>query len=165
MEKSTIQKGAAGQTGASAKSSASTQKAVATITSAQPAAKIESDQPKEALTLHETFVQTQVQVGGLQIISASDELFNHVDAGLPMWAGDGDREVRLDVAFANAFAEPPGITLGLTGIDAAHDQNLRFWLDAVDVTAKGFTIMFKTWDDTHIARASVAWQALGKYKT
>lgn len=110
------------------------------------------------------FMQTKIHIGDLQIISASDELFNHVDDGLPMWAGHGDRSVRVDIAFVRGFAEPPSIVLGLTGIDAAHDQNLRFWLHPLNVKATGFTMEFTTWDDTHIARASVSWQAVGKAK-
>lgn len=108
------------------------------------------------------FSQRKTVVNGLQIITASDELFNHVDDNLPMWSEDGDRVVRLDISFARAFSEVPCVTLGLTGIDAAHDQDLRFWLHALNVEREGFTVEFTTWDDTHIARASVSWQALGK---
>lgn len=110
------------------------------------------------------FPQIRTVIDNLQIVSSSDELFNHVDDGLPMWADDGDRAVTMDIVFDRAFKEPPNITLGLTGIDAAHDQNLRFWLHALNVKATGFTIEFTTWDDTHIARASVSWQATGLAK-
>ncbi len=79
-----------------------------------------------------------------------------------MWTEDGDRAVRVEIVFDDAFKEPPSITLGLTGIDSSHDQNLRFALNAIDVTATGFTIEFTTWGDTHIARASVFWQAIGR---
>jgi hypothetical protein len=115
-------------------------------------------------TLPEAFPQVRTAIDKLQIIASSDELFNHVDDELPMWTGDGDRSVKKEILFVQAFAEAPNITLGLTGIDAAHDQNLRFRLQAIDVNAAGFTAEFTTWDDTHIARASVAWQAIGKTK-
>jgi hypothetical protein len=114
--------------------------------------------------LPEAFSQTRTKIDKLQIIASSGELFNHVDNGLPMWSGDGDRSVKKEILFVQAFAEAPNITLGLTGIDAAHDQNLRFRLQAIDVKATGFTAEFTTWDDTHIARASMAWQAIGKTK-
>lgn len=100
----------------------------------------------------------------MQIITAADELFNHVDENLPMWSQDGDRMVRLDISFSRAFANVPCVTLGLTGIDAAHDQNLRFWLKALDVKKEGFSIAFSTWSDTHIARATASWQAIGTAK-
>lgn len=111
-----------------------------------------------------TFPQRKVDINGMQIITAADELFNHVDENLPMWSQDGDRVVRVDVTFIRGFGEVPCVTLGLTGIDASHDQNLRFWLKALDVKKEGFTIEFSTWSDTHIARASVSWQAIGSAK-
>lgn len=36
------------------------------------------------------FPQKKLETNGLQIITASDELFNHVDENLPMWSGDGE---------------------------------------------------------------------------
>lgn len=110
------------------------------------------------------FAQRKLEINGLQIISAADELFNHVDKNLPMWAQDGDRVVRVDITFARAFADVPSVTLGLTGIDAAHDQNLRYALKALDIKREGFAMEFSTWSDTHIARASASWLAIGKAK-
>jgi hypothetical protein len=121
-------------------------------------------QPVDKPILLEAFPQTRTEIDKLQIIASSDEIFNHVDDGLPMWTGDGDRSVKKEILFVQVFEEAPNITLGLTGIDAAHDQNLRFRLQAIDVKATGFTIEFTTWSDTHIARASMAWQAIGKIK-
>jgi hypothetical protein len=114
--------------------------------------------------LVDAFPQKKLELNGLQIISSSDELFNHVDENLPMWSEDGDRMVCVDIVFARAFDDVPCITLGLTGIDADHDHNLRFWLNALNVKKERFTIEFTTWSDTHIARASVSWQAVGPAK-
>ncbi|WP_313352854.1 H-type lectin domain-containing protein [Paracoccus sp. (in: a-proteobacteria)] len=108
------------------------------------------------------FPQDIISLGGVQVIRSSGELFNHVDAGLPMWSSDGDRLVRVEIEFCATFADVPMISLGLTGIDSAHDQNLRFWLREADVTEKGFSIEFSTWGDTHIARAAVSWSAIGE---
>ena len=106
-------------------------------------------------------LQTRSMVGKLQILTASGELFNHVDSGGPMWSGDGDRRVEVAVTFVSPFSAVPHVTLGLTGVDSAHDQNLRLWLSARDVSVTGFTMVCETWGDTHIARAAVSWQALG----
>ena len=105
--------------------------------------------------------QHRVRIEKLQIITCSGEMFNHVDEGLPMWSGDGDRAVVVDIRFSHPFEKTPAITLGVTGLDSSHDQNLRFYLNAKDATATGFKIEFSTWGDTHIARASVSWQAMG----
>ena len=107
------------------------------------------------------FPQTSVQANDLLILSSTDELFNHVDEDLPMWAGEGDREVVVDILFQTPFLKTPAILLNVVGIDSAHDQNLRYVVNATNITSKGFSIQFKTWGDTHIARASVSWQATG----
>lgn len=105
--------------------------------------------------------QTTSPLVGMQIITAMGEIFNHVDQNEPMWSGDGDREVRLPVAFAAPFQKPPHVTVGLSGIDSSRAQNLRFNLSAEEVTREGFVLTFVTWDDTKVARASASWTAIG----
>lgn len=109
--------------------------------------------------------QNSVIVGDLQMIAAMGELFNHVDLGLPMWSGNGNRTLEVKVGFERAFASVPIVTLSFCGLDAAHDQNLRCQLSAEQISINGFTIRFFTWSDTHIARASVTWFAIGKKRS
>lgn len=116
---------------------------------------------KTAQTSNEKFPQTAVQTNDLMILASTDELFNHVDDGLPMWADEGDREVVVEILFQTPFLKLPAIILNVVGIDSAHDQNLRYSVTPINITTKGFSIQFKTWGDTHIARASVSWQATG----
>lgn len=99
---------------------------------------------------------------GLQIISATDELFNHVDTNDYLWSGQGPRALELAVRFQRPFATPPLVSLGLSGIDSSHSENLRFNITAESVSEAGFVIRFVTWDDTRIARASISWTAIGK---
>ena len=106
--------------------------------------------------------QTTSPLVGVQVISAAGELFNHVDSNGPMWAGDGDREVRFRIRFSVAFHRPPHVTLGVSGLDSSNAQNLRFSLVAEGVTHEGFDVVMKTWSDTRIARASVNWSAIGQ---
>jgi hypothetical protein len=106
--------------------------------------------------------QTTSPLMGVQIVTASGELFNHVDDNGPMWADSGDREVRFKLQFATSFQRPPHITLGISGMDSSCTQNLRFSLSTDLVTPEGFVIVFKTWGDTKIARASVNWSAIGQ---
>lgn len=105
--------------------------------------------------------QTTSPLVGMQIITATGEIFNHVDTNDYMWSGEGDREVRIPVVFAAPFQKPPHVTLGLTGIDSSRAQNLRFDLRAEEVTREGFTLVFVTWSDTRIARANACWTAIG----
>jgi len=111
------------------------------------------------------FKQTVARVGHVQVISAADELFNHVDGNLPMWAGDGDRSVRVQFYFTAPFDQPPAMTLGVVGIDCDHNANLRYRLEAETIGKTGFEAVMVTWGDTHIARASISWQAIGQVPT
>lgn len=103
-----------------------------------------------------------VSPDGLQMIAAADEVFNHVDTDEFMWTGTGGRRVEVPISFARPFVSTPLVVLGLTGIDSSQSENLRFNLTAEDVTGQGFTIVFVTWDDTRIARASASWTAIGR---
>ncbi|MBY6113308.1 H-type lectin domain-containing protein [Mameliella alba] len=105
--------------------------------------------------------QDTQRISHLQVVAGRGELFNHVDENLPMWSGIGDRSLTKEIVFDFPFFRMPMITIGLIGIDSAHDQNLRFILEAQRVSEGGFLIVFRTWGDTHIARASVSWQAIG----
>lgn len=98
---------------------------------------------------------------GMQIITSEGEIFNHVDDNLPMWSEDGERQVSTEIEFAAPFQKPPHIHLGLSGIDSSQAQNLRFNLLAEDITVEGFRLVFRTWSDTRIGRASVNWTAIG----
>jgi len=111
------------------------------------------------------FKQTVLHVGHVQVISASDELFNHVDDNLPMWAGDGDRSVRVQFKFTAPFEQPPALTMGVVGIDCDHSANLRYHVFAEAISTTGFEAVMVTWGDTHVARASVSWQAIGQVAT
>ena len=106
--------------------------------------------------------QTTAPLVGVQIVTAAGELFNHVDENGPMWSGDGDREVRFKLRFTASFQRIPHITLRISGMDSSCGQNLRFSLAAEAVTSESFVIVFKTWGDTKIARASVNWTAIGQ---
>lgn len=114
--------------------------------------------------MNEDLIKQQITspLVGVQVITAAGELFNHVDENGPMWADDGDREVRFKLRFATGFQRAPHITLGISGLDSSCAQNLRFSLATDAVTPEGFVIIFKTWGDTKIARASVNWSAIGQ---
>jgi hypothetical protein len=46
-------------------------------------------------------------------------------------------------------------------LDVSSEANVRTEVLARNVTTKGFEIVFRTWGDTQIARARVAWQSIG----
>jgi len=88
-------------------------------------------------------------------------LFSDFEGGGEMWSGQGPREKRAPVAFAEAFRAPPSVFVALDMWDFDRAANLRADIRAEAVTATGFEIVFRTWGDTRIARARASWQAIG----
>jgi hypothetical protein len=88
-------------------------------------------------------------------------LFSDYENDGPMWKGHGARISRTEVLFAEPFVVPPAVTVGLTMWDFAHETNTRADLTAEDISETGFTIVFRTWNNTRIARVRVGWQAIG----
>lgn len=79
----------------------------------------------------------------------------------PMWASDGARETVVHVSFSEPFKEPPTVFVSLNLFDFSNEANIRFEMNAVNVSDVGFDIEFKTWGDTKIARARASWMATG----
>ncbi len=88
-------------------------------------------------------------------------LFDDFESEGPMWTGEGPREVRIPVRFRESFAGLPSVWVGLTMWDIASGANARVDLRAEDITSGGFTLRFRTWGDTRIARARAGWQVIG----
>ncbi len=78
-----------------------------------------------------------------------------------MWTGDGAREMRHAVEFDEPFNDAPIVQVGISMWDFDKDTNQRADISAEDVTGTGFTIVFKTWGDTRIARIRADWTAMG----
>lgn len=100
--------------------------------------------------------------GSVSADQGSINLFSDFDSGGEMWAGQGPRERRLDITFENAFSDAPLVHISLSMFDADSSNNQRFDLGAENITTKGFTIVFKTWGDSRIARARANWLAIGE---
>lgn len=95
------------------------------------------------------------------ILQGERMLFSdYVDDG-PMWAGSGTRESRHQVTFSTPFATPPAVMVGISMWDMDKGTNMRSDIRAEQITAEGFEIVFRTWDDTRIARVRADWTAIG----
>ncbi|MCL4132179.1 UNVERIFIED_CONTAM: hypothetical protein GTU68_031579 [Idotea baltica] len=81
-----------------------------------------------------------------------------------MWASDGPRESRTRIEFSEGFRSPPVVQVHLSMWDMASETNARADVQAEDIGNDGFTIVFRTWGDTKIARVRVAWQAIGELR-
>jgi H-type lectin domain len=79
-----------------------------------------------------------------------------------MWTGHGPREVKKHIKFKGTFKGIPDVHVTISMWDMDRRTNMRGDISTADVTATDFTIIFKTWDDTRIARLRVDWMAIGE---
>lgn len=79
-----------------------------------------------------------------------------------MWTGEGPRQLRHDVQFDEPFKSTPLVQVGMSMWDMDQKTNQRADISSEDISALGFTIVFRTWGDTRIARIRADWFALGE---
>ena len=88
-------------------------------------------------------------------------LFSDFVDGGPMWTGTGARAHRTHIAFDERFISPPAVHVGLSMWDIDNGQNQRVDISAEEISEEGFTLVFKTWGDSRIARVRANWLAIG----
>ncbi|AUQ59295.1 H-type lectin domain-containing protein [Phaeobacter inhibens] len=89
------------------------------------------------------------------------EVFSEFENGGPMWTGAGPRERRRSVRFSEPFAELPVVHLSSSLMDIDSGAALRAELVADTITTEGFDVVFRTWNDSRIARIRASWLAIG----
>lgn len=95
------------------------------------------------------------------VLRGAEVLFSDFQDGGEMWTGTGPRAFRQPVKFSEAFMAPPTIHIGLSMWDLDNQQNQRVDISADDIGQAGFTIVFRTWGDTRVARVRAEWLAIG----
>ncbi|MCH2167738.1 MAG: H-type lectin domain-containing protein [Oceanicola sp.] len=89
-------------------------------------------------------------------------MFSDFAEGGPMWTEEGARMVRQEVTFAETYRKAPQVMVSLSMFDMDSATNKRADLQAESISRTGFTIAFKTWGDTRVARARVDWMSIGE---
>jgi hypothetical protein len=89
-------------------------------------------------------------------------LFSDFENGGQMWTGNGPREVRHKIRFKGKFKGIPVVQAHISMWDMDRRTNMRGDLSVEDITGDGCTVVFKTWDDTRIARLRADWLAIGE---
>lgn len=98
----------------------------------------------------------------LGVESGSIVLFSDYQHDGEMWTGTGPREMRSFVTFSEPFLTVPHVTVGISMFDFDRQTNQRADIQASSVSETGFTIVFRTWADTRIARIRADWTAIGE---
>lgn len=81
-----------------------------------------------------------------------------------MWSGEGPRACRRDVTFAERYRSAPTVHVAISMWDMDGDTNQRADIAAEKVTPEGFTLAFRTWGDSRVARVRVSWLAIGELR-
>ncbi|WP_281968538.1 H-type lectin domain-containing protein [Roseovarius nanhaiticus] len=89
-------------------------------------------------------------------------LFSDFEKGGAMWTGEGERTRRHSIRFTERFRALPAVHCALSMWDIDSGTNARVEISAEKITQDGFEVVFRTWADTHIARARVRWMAIGE---
>jgi hypothetical protein len=101
-------------------------------------------------------------VAPLSLLSAVVVLDSTIDNwSLLEPAGGLRRRCRQPILFERRFAVPPLVHVGVVGIDASKDDNLRLSVRAENITEQGFTLSVETWLNTKIWSVEVSWLAIG----
>lgn len=98
----------------------------------------------------------------LGVDQGSTVLFSDFETDGVMWTGTGPRTCRHRVSFAEPFAAPPAVTVGISMWDLDQKTNQRADISAEKITPEGFEVVFRTWADTRVARIRADWMAIGQ---
>jgi H-type lectin domain len=71
------------------------------------------------------------------------------------------RSFRFEVSFERSFSSAPVVHVGLVGLDASKEDNLRLALRVEGITSEGFTLVVETWLHTRLWAVDVSWLAIG----
>lgn len=98
----------------------------------------------------------------LAVDQGSNVLFSDFANNGPMWTGEGAREAMTHVVFTEPFVTAPMVHVSISMWDTGGDTNQRADLRAEKITREGFDLVFRTWDDSRVARIRADWMAIGQ---
>ena len=73
----------------------------------------------------------------------------------------GDRALMREIAFTETFSSTPRVLVALGKIDVG-DGIARLQVSAEEITRKGFTLRFRTWENSKVFDAAASWLAIGR---
>jgi hypothetical protein len=94
---------------------------------------------------------------GVGKLTAGWTLHQEVDDPSP----DESRSFHVTVPFSSAFAAPPVVHLGITGLDLDQRDSGRVTLKLEQITCTDFTATVSTWSATRLHAVEFSWFAIG----
>jgi hypothetical protein len=88
-------------------------------------------------------------------------MFSDYENNGKMWSGNGTRQRKKMIVFSEAFQDAPAVHVSMSLMDLDKDTNVRADVQAKNISATGFDLIFRTWGDTRVARVRLSWIAMG----
>ena len=79
--------------------------------------------------------------------------------GYTLDKNEGDRTVTIQVSFDKPFDTKPDVILGVTLLDAASKDNVRYNVAPISISRDGFVIKIATWSNSKISAIGGYWMA------
>lgn len=95
-------------------------------------------------------------------VDQGEEVISDFQSDGDLWTGDGPREVRRVVQFATPYRDLPRVMAFVQMWDISNTANARVDVQVDDITVEGFTLIFRTWLDTRVARVRIGWMSFGE---
>jgi hypothetical protein len=89
-------------------------------------------------------------------------LFSDFEHDGVMWTGNGPRMTRSFVHFRESFLTAPVVHVTLSMWDMSNMANSRADVQTAEIKPEGFSIIFRTWGDSKVARVRISWMAVGE---
>lgn len=121
-----------------------------------------ADEPEGQVSWEAKKFMRRLNSGTVGVDHGDIVLFTDFEDEGEMWRGEGPRQNRVAVSFAQPYQAVPHVQVSVSMIDLSNAANTRYDVQAENITPTGFDIVFRTWADTHVARARVAWTSLGE---
>lgn len=95
----------------------------------------------------------------MQIRMGRHEASKHNPPGWSLDDGKGERSFDHPVVFDPPLPRKPSVAVWLSKIDASKSAQIRLAVEARDISETGFTLVYRTWGDSHVYGSGCQWIA------
>ena len=81
--------------------------------------------------------------------------------GWNLATGGGVREFSWPIPFELPFGTPPVVQVALSGFDLDQRDSARISVAPTNLTAEGFDLVVRTWEDSRVYGVEASWIAIG----
>ena len=115
---------------------------------------------KDRFTIHtDSWGDTKRYNTGASWIELAPYNFEYQNGEI-LFTPNGEAEMTSAIKFSDQFPTPPAVEVFLNALEMGKENAWHVLANATDVTTTGFNLNLKSWADTDLEHARVAWVAL-----